>query len=115
MEAKREHILNFLASNESDCLVIVSEDESEDIELINEVVRSAHVGTTYNTVLCVGAETPVFITPRDGISTKSKILLVVDAVPDTWTGKSNVVTFRGVVTATSEEPVTVCKIEGHEA
>ena len=115
MEAKREKILDFLASNETDCLVIISEDESEDIELINEVVRSAHVGTTYNTVLCVGGEAPVFITPRDGISTKSKILLIVDAVPDTWTSKSNVVTFRGVVAATNSETVTVRKIEGGEA
>jgi hypothetical protein len=118
---KREQILEFLGSADTDCLVIITEDESEDIELINQIVRESHVGTTYNTVLCVGGDAPIFITPRDGISTKSKIILVVDGVPDTWTSKSNVVTFKGAVTTavvntaavvTAQEPtLKVNKIE----
>jgi hypothetical protein len=106
--AKRTFIEKFLVSD-YDCQVVISEDESEDIEVINAVIRDMLVATTYNTVLCVGAEAPVFITPRDGISTKSKIILVVDAVPDTWTLKANVATFRGVLAATSEASVQIIK------
>ncbi len=110
-EAKRKFITDFLAGDTYDCQVIVSEDESEDIEVINQVIRESSTQTTYNTVLCVGAETPVFVTPREGISTKSKIILVVDCVPDTWTAKSNVVKWKGVLAAaTIESPVQVNKI-----
>jgi hypothetical protein len=111
---KRERILEFLASVEVDCLVVITEDESEDIELINQIVRESHVGTNYNTVLCVGGDAPIFITPREGISTKSKIILVVDGVPDTWTSKSNVVTFKGSVTAAAEKTLKVNKIEDRD-
>lgn len=110
-DAKRQCILDFLAADTYDCQVIISEDEAEDIEVINQVIRQTSASTTYNTVLCVGAETPVFVTPREGISTKSKIILVVDAVPNTWTHKSNVVTWRGVLAASEEATVMVNKIE----
>ena len=103
--------MEFLASADVDCLVVITEDESEDIELINQIVRESHVGTTYNTILCVGGDAPIFITPREGISTKSKIILVVDGVPDTWTSKSNVVTFKGAVAAPVEQTLKVNKIE----
>lgn len=111
VEAKRSFIIDFLARDTYDCQVIVSQDESEDIEVINQVLRESNIGTTYNTVLCVGAETPVFITPREGISTKSKIILVVDGVPDTWTSKTNVVTWRGVESAVISGSVQINKIE----
>jgi hypothetical protein len=109
-EAKRTFIADFLAGDTYDCQVVVSEDESEDIEVINQVIREASTGTTYNTVLCVGAETPVFVTPREGISTKSKIILVVDVVPDTWNSKSNVVKWRGVESAATGGSVEINKI-----
>jgi hypothetical protein len=109
---KRTQILSFLASTETDCLVVITEDESEDIELINQIVRESYVGTDYNTVLCVGGDAPIFITPREGIATKSKIILVVDGVPDTWTSKSNVVTFKGAVTVAAVKTLKVNKIEG---
>jgi hypothetical protein len=108
---KRKQILEFLASADVDCLVVITEDESEDIELINQIIRESHVGTTYNTVLCVGGDAPIFITPREGISTKSKIILVVDGVPDTWNSKSNVVTFKGAVVTAQEPTIKVNKIE----
>ena len=111
-EAKRQCIKDFLAADTYDCQVVISEDEAEDIEVINQVIREASVGTTFNTVLCVGSESPVFITPKAGIATKSKIILVVDVVPETWTAKSNVITWRGVVsTGASEGAVTVNKID----
>lgn len=111
-EAKREFIANFLTSDTTyDCQVVISEDESEDIEVINQVIRQMSTGTTYNTVLCIGSEAPIFITPRAGISTKSKIIMVVDGVPDTWTSKSNVVKWRGVEAAVVCGAVEINKIE----
>ena len=109
-EAKRTFIADFLAGDTYDCQVVVSEDESEDIEVINQVIRESSTRTTYNTVLCVGPETPIFVTPREGIATKSKIILVVDGVPDTWTSKSNVVKWRGVESAATNGSVAINKI-----
>lgn len=92
IELKTEHVKQFLGGIGADCLVIVSEDETEDIDIVNNVTRNlGHV--TYNVILCFGCDAPIFIVPAAGIATKSRVILLVDAVPDEWTEKENVALF----------------------
>ena len=91
-EEKKSAVVDFLASKDSDCLVILSEDEVEDIAAAEEAVRGL-VAPDFNCVLCFGAEAPIFIVPRDGVAVRSKILLLVELLPKGWDTRPNVVHF----------------------
>ena len=102
IEEKTKQLKDFFAGDcNTDCLVIISEDETEDIEIINNVARDlGHVD--YNVILCFGCNAPIFIVPAAGIACKSRVILLVDGVPDAWTTRENVVRFM----APDTEPVT---------
>jgi hypothetical protein len=91
-EEKKTFVSNFLLGTDTDCLVILSEDEVEDIAAADEAVR-ALVAPDFNCVLCFGAEAPIFIVPRDGVAVRSKILLLVELLPKGWDTRPNVVHF----------------------
>ncbi len=99
IDEKKAALTSFFAGHgDYDCLVILSKDETEDIEVANDVVRSVGSDAQYNIILCVGADAPIFIVPRDGIAPRSRTLLIVDGMPPTWTEKENCVCFEAGAT-----------------
>jgi hypothetical protein len=94
-EKKKTIVSEFLTGSSADCLVILSHDEVEDIAAADEAIR-ALVEPDFNCVFCVGNEPPIFITPRDGIATRTKLVLLMDNLPNGWEDKPNVVEFLGV-------------------
>jgi len=101
IESKTEYVKGFIAGTGGDCLVIISEDETEDIDIVNSVARDLGF-VDYNVILCFGCDAPIFIVPAAGIATKSRVILLVDGVPDSWTMQENVVRF----VATAAAPVS---------
>lgn len=105
LEEKVRHLSEFLEKKDShsdchyDCLVVLMKDETEDIEAANEAIRNLGSGFTYNVILCVGNEAPIFITPASGIAGRSRVLLLVDGVPPNWTEKENFVYFEASATS----------------
>ena len=93
-DEKVKRLLEFLGGNpDHDTLVILSRDETEDITAANEAIRLLEA-PAHNVILCIGADSPVIITPKSGIATTTRTLLLVDGVPDTWTSKENVLEFE---------------------
>ncbi len=93
-DEKVKRILEFLAGNpDYDTLVVLSRDETEDITAANEAIRQLEA-PEHNVVLCIGADSPIIITPKTGIAATTRTLLLVDGVPDNWTSKENVVKFE---------------------
>lgn len=88
----------FAGGRDTDCLAIISEDETEDIDIVNSVARDLGF-VDYNVILCFGCDAPIFIVPAAGIATKSRVILLVDNVPDVWTVQENVVRFAAPETA----------------
>jgi hypothetical protein len=91
-EEKKAIVADFLGSADYDLLVILSHDEVEDIAAAEEAVRDL-VEPNFNCILCFGAESPIFIVPRDGISLRTKTVLLMDTLPKGWDDKPNVVEF----------------------
>jgi hypothetical protein len=95
VEEKAATLRSFFAGDgDYDCLVVLSKDETEDIEVANDVVRGVGSDAKFNIILCVGADAPIFIVPRDGIASRSRTLLIVDGMPPTWAEKENCVCFE---------------------
>ncbi len=112
-ESKIERITAFFrdAAAAYNTLVIISRDESDDVSAANESIRRLE-GLDCNIIFCVGAESPIVITPKSGIALQSRTLLLVDEVPETWLNKENVVVFEAPAAApVAESLVKVNKIE----
>lgn len=110
-EEKIDIINAFLKGRTSyDTMVILSRDESDDITAANESIRRLEE-MPHNIILCIGADSPIIITPKEGIAPHTRTLLLVDGVPDTWATKENVRIFEAPATATAEDLVNVKKIE----
>lgn len=92
-EEKKRAISEFLLGDTADCLVILTNDEVEDIAAADEAIRGL-VDPDFNCVFCIGKEAPIFITPRFGIVARSKIVLIMDALPKSWNDKPNVIEFE---------------------
>ncbi len=110
LESKKEFVTHFLSSEGApDCLVIISEDETEDIDVVNEIARNLGPAD-YNVILCFGYNAPIFIVPGLGIAPRSRIILLVDGVPDAWMQRENVVRFNAPeVAAAAKSLVEVSK------
>ena len=94
-----------------DTMVILSRDESDDITAANEAIRRIEE-MAHNIILCIGADSPIIITPKAGIAPHTRTLLLVDGVPDTWSAKENVRVFEAAATsAAGTDLVNVKKIE----
>lgn len=91
-DEKKATITDFLLGSDADLLVILSHDEVEDMAAADEAVRDL-VEPDFNCVLCFGAESPIFVVPRSGISSRTKTVLVMDTIPKGWDEKPNVVEF----------------------
>lgn len=91
-EEKKAAVADFLLSADTDLLVILSHDEVEDMAAADEAVRDL-VDPDFNCVLCFGAEPPIFVVPRSGISARTKTVLVMDTLPNGWDDKPNVIEF----------------------
>lgn len=113
IDAKTVELKAFLDGNSSyDCLVVVSKDETEDIEIANDIIRSIGPDAQFNIILCVGADAPIFIVPRTGIAIRSMTLLIVDGVPPIWKEKENCICFEASLDATIDE--SLVKVAKHD-
>ncbi len=93
LDEKVKLILDFLEGRGSyDTLVILSRDELEDITAANEAIQKLEA-PTFNVILCIGADSPIIITPKTGIAAATRSVLLVDGIPDSWASKENVVVF----------------------
>lgn len=93
LEQKISVITDFLKGDSIfDTFVILCRDESNDISAANESIRRLEE-MTHNIILCIGADSPIIITPKAGIALHTRTLLLVDGVPDTWALKENVCIF----------------------
>ena len=97
-DEKVDLILKFLSGNPTyNTLVILSRDEMDDITAANEAIRKLEM-PAHNVILCIGADSPIIITPKTGIAATTRTLLLVDGIPDTWVAKENVVEFEVAAT-----------------
>ena len=93
-DEKVDMLLKFLGESPAyDTMVVLSRDETEDITAANEAIRKLEA-PAHNVILCIGADSPIIITPKTGIASSTRTLLLVDGVPDTWTSKENVLEFE---------------------
>ncbi len=112
IDEKKAALTSFFAGHGGyDCLVILSKDETEDIEVANDILRSVGSDAQYNIILCVGADAPIFIVPRDGIAPRSRTLLIVDGMPPTWAEKENCVCFEAGASAKGDYSATAATAE----
>lgn len=93
-DEKVDTLLKFLGGEMlHDTMVVLSRDETEDITAANEAIRKLEA-PEHNVILCIGADSPIIITPKTGIAPRTRTLLLVDGIPDTWSTKENVVEFE---------------------